>query len=296
MLLTQVVQRYLAACQARNLRSRTIGLYRDTLTRLLAFLHSRHCTRVSDLTPDVIISLMVRERRHYADTTLRTMRNIIVSFLYFADPSQQWTLLIRKPRIDYKQPRWLEPTEAHELVIASGVLYRRYCNVSLRDRAMIMVMLDTGLRKGELLRLTIADVRWQDNSIYVAASAKSRRDRRVWFGSHAARALRAYLATRPDAPPRSPLWVSRAGQALSPSRCWKIIKEVALQAGLDRVHCHTLRHSACSLVQANGMPPLEAQKIMGHARLQTTLRYSHTSEDLIRRHFEECGPVDRLDT
>lgn len=160
-----------------------------------------------------------------------------------------------------------------------------------RERALVLLLLDTGLRLSELTSLRVGDVR-ADGTLHVMG--KGAKERIVPIGTTARRALGRYLGTRARATLADPLFTGRQG-ALSPRGTQQAIARLGRRAGTGtRCSPHTFRHTFARGYLVNGGDVFSLQQILGHATLDMVRRYVTLSEaDLVARH-RTASPADRL--
>jgi site-specific recombinase XerD len=167
-------------------------------------------------------------------------------------------------------PRSLSPQEARKLLKEVKV------RGNPRDEAIISLLLYTGLRVGELVSLTLADVTLSERKgvIQVRAEvAKGSKERAVPVPKQAREALQAYLAERP-AESNGALFVGRQG-ALSVEGVAAIVAKYAAWSRLDEVTPHVLRHTfAYSYLENNNNDLVALADILGHSDLNTTRIYT----------------------
>jgi len=173
----------------------------------------------------------------------------------------------------------------------------------IRDEAIMLLMLDTGLRAGELVGLTMEDIEFEDRRgrVYVRAeTSKSARDRMVPFQSETLEALEAWLVVRPGAD--GPLFVSADGvnlgeQALTPSGLNQLMRRHAGEAGLEDEHgrwCHIWRHTFAKRYVLAGGDLETLRRFLGHSSLDTVQVYlSFRTQDLEEKHAR-LSPVHQL--
>lgn len=176
-----------------------------------------------------------------------------------------------------------------ELEAASGT------RDSIRDRAILLVLLDTGLRLGELVRLSVGDVDLIEGRCRVMG--KGAKERVVPIGGRTRRAVRAWVVTRRRVGNSDPLFVSRRGGRLTPRAVQQLIHRLAIAADIStRCSPHVLRHSFARAFLANGGDVFSLQRILGHSpsSLQVTRRYVQLLDDDLRAVHRRVSPVDRL--
>ncbi|WP_370324969.1 site-specific tyrosine recombinase XerD [Euzebya sp.] len=160
-----------------------------------------------------------------------------------------------------------------------------------RDTAMLELLYSAGLRISELIGLDVDDVDLID--LTVRCVGKGSRERVVPLGRMAAGALRRWLSDgRPALEPRGPmLFCNARGGRLTRQGGWKIVKRHADAAGLgDAVSPHTLRHSFATHLVEGGADLRVVQELLGHASVNTTQVYTHTSQARLRALYDQAHP------
>lgn len=156
---------------------------------------------------------------------------------------------MRAPSVPLNPPPVLSDDQAALLLAAC----RGTDLIAPRDLAILSLLLDTGIRRGELATLLIGDLNLDQRLAFIEAStSKSRRGRAVVYGDSTARALMRYLR-HPKAPQAedAPLWIARTVQPLTGNEIFHTIGRRASAAGL-RGHPHQLRHTWASSMLAAG--------------------------------------------
>jgi integrase/recombinase XerD len=159
-----------------------------------------------------------------------------------------------------------------------------------RDAAMLEVLYGAGLRISELVALDVDDADLDGGAVLVR-SGKGGKGRTVPLGRAAREAVSAYLVTsRPELLSRSArgatpaLFLNARGGRLGRQGCWKVLKQHARAAGLDRVVSpHTLRHSFATHMLDAGADIRVVQELLGHSSIATTQVYTLVSD----RHLHE---------
>jgi integrase/recombinase XerD len=163
-----------------------------------------------------------------------------------------------------------------------------------RNRALIALLADSGLRIGEALRLRIEDVSFAARTLNVRAG-KGRKDGIGFFGAETAQHLRAYLARRRDAHPEDFLFTDRGGRSLTRHTALKVVHRLSARAELPRkVGPHALRHyAATSILRQTGDLELVRQ-VLRHESLAMALRYAHLTKPDVSAKFRRASPLDNL--
>jgi site-specific recombinase XerD len=158
---------------------------------------------------------------------------------------------------------------------------------AVRDVALLLLALDTGLRCAELASLRAEDIFWPERTAKVMG--KGGRERFVVFSPPTAKAMQRYgLKGRSEE--ETAFFQTEEGQALTTSGVYQLCRRIGKRAGIH-LNPHKLRHSFVTLSLRNGASPFLVQAQCGHRTLQTTLRYTHLlTEDLAKAH-EAISPV-----
>jgi integrase len=165
-----------------------------------------------------------------------------------------------------------------------------------RNRAMITLLADSGLRKEEARRLRVGDVDLASRMIRVQ-QGKGLRDGVAFIGGMTASALRSWLAVHPDRRPEAFLLVSKDGSPLGPWAIVRILHRISWRARLERpVGPHALRHYAATvLLRRTGDLEL-VRRVLRHSTLAMALRYATLTQTEIAAKFAAASPMDRLST
>ena len=156
-----------------------------------------------------------------------------------------------------KMPRWLDEEEVEKLINA--------CETSL-EKAIVYVLLDTGMRVGELLRLKVKDIDFEEGFLLI--TRKGGYQRWVPISEKALKVLKEYLDAEGIAKGRC--------FRISYSEVWRTLKELGERAGLEiSLHPHLLRHTRASQLRLEGVALEDIKELLGHSNIQTTLIYTH---------------------
>lgn len=157
-----------------------------------------------------------------------------------------------------------------------------------RDRALLEVLYGCGLRVSEVCSLKISEVYLKD--MFVKVMGKGSKERLVPMAPSTASAIMDYLSVRPgsDAGCEDVLFLNRFGRALSRVAVFKMVKSVALVAGVDKnLSPHTFRHSFATHLIENGADLRVVQEMLGHESILTTEIYTHVDSATWQREIKE---------
>ena len=162
-----------------------------------------------------------------------------------------------------------------------------------RDFAILMIFLNCGIRRSELVNLNISDV-YEDR---IRVIGKGNKERIVYIGSSCKKAIDAYLIERNQIvlSDNRALFGSRDHNRISVSAVHRLVKKHVLEAGLDpaKLSAHKLRHTAATLMLQNGVDVKTVQEVLGHENLNTTQIYTHI-ENTELKIAAEANPISKL--
>ena len=184
------------------------------------------------------------------------------------------------PRVEQKQMRVLSPDELNQIL--------KVCKKP-RDKALILFLVDTGLRRSEAYSLKWLDVVIPTGVINVRRT-KSKKARSVFIGVKTRRALLRYRRTVSHED-NDPVFQTQAGTRFTPSGFRQVIRRISEKSGIP-FSAHVLRRTFATLCVRGNMNVLHLQSLLGHSSLEMTRRYvSLVREDLGASH-KEHGPID----
>ena len=163
-----------------------------------------------------------------------------------------------------------------------------------RDYAILMLFLNCGIRRSELVGLNLTDI-YEDR---IRVVGKGNKERFVYFGSACRKAINAYLPEREKQvlSDNRALFGSRDNNRISVTAVHRLVKKALLQAGLDSTQfsAHKLRHTAATMMLSGGVDVKTVQEVLGHENLNTTQIYTHI-ENTELKIAAEANPLSKLD-
>lgn len=192
------------------------------------------------------------------------------------------------PKLRKSLPKYLTLDESAALLQAvSG-------QNETRDYAILMLFLNCGIRRSELVGLNLTDV-YEDR---IRVVGKGNKERFVYFGSACRKAIDAYLPERnkQELTDNRALFGSRDNNRISVTAVHRLVKKALLKAGLDATQysAHKLRHTAATMMLSGGVDVKTVQEVLGHENLNTTQIYTHI-ENTELKIAAEANPLSKLD-
>lgn len=204
-------------------------------------------------------------------------------------------LLKDNPVADMEYPKLRKSLPKYLTLEQSAALLKAVSGQNAtRDYAIIMIFLNCGIRRSELVGLNISDV-YEDRLRVVG---KGNKERFVYFGTPCRKAIDAYLAERNKKvlSDNRALFGSRDGNRISVTAVHRLIKKTLLAAGLDATQfsAHKLRHTAATMMLSGGVDVKTVQEVLGHENLNTTQIYTHIESTELKL-AADANPLSKLD-
>ena len=289
----------------RSASGHTVAASRDAFRLLLAFVQRQTGTAPADLALDQLDSARIaaflahlEKDRGNGPRTRNARLAAVHSFFRFIAPREpahlaliQRVLAIPQKRFDREVVTYLSATEIDALIAAPA----RDTWLGCRDHALLLLMVQTGLRVSELTGLTVADVHLGDGA-HVRCRGKGRKGRCTPLRQQTVAVLQAWLK-RLAAPTAAVLFPSRRGGALSRDAVEHLVaKHVASAAracgslGGKSVSPHVLRHTSAMQLLEAGADCSVIALWLGHESLETTQIYLHADLAIKERALARTAP------
>ena len=204
-------------------------------------------------------------------------------------------LLAENPVADLEYPKLRKSLPKYLTMEQSAALLQAVSGANQkRDYAILMLFLNCGIRRSELVGLNLTDV-YQDR---IRVVGKGNKERFVYFGASCRKAIDIYLAERNKKvlTDNRALFGSRNGNRISVEAVHRLVKKALLKAGLDATQfsAHKLRHTAATMMLSGGVDVKTVQEVLGHENLNTTQIYTHI-ENTELKIAAEANPLSKLD-
>jgi len=312
MLISQAVEGFLMDRGAGDLAERTVQLYRDCLRHFIKY---HQDTELSMVTHDELVRFMqfmkseylpgkpakgIHASPSYVDNHWKAIR----SFFGWCNK----TLKIPRPDLDLPRIKYMLPeiqpyTEEEVIKIVQAVEFTKVATTNgrrafrmkrptaIRDKALILLLLDTGMRVGEVMRLKMEDVNLDSSEVRVRPydTGLKSQSRTLPLGKNTKRALWLYFVQRLNDDPRPGDSVFMLnGQSIK-----SLFRRLEERTGINNIHAHRFRHTFAICFLRNGGDVFSLKRLLGHKTLEMVQHYlalAHT--DVVEAH-RRASPVDR---
>jgi integrase/recombinase XerD len=288
-------EEFLAHCEARNLSSRTVQWYNDRTRRFVDWCAAQEIECPSDLRcPDLERFVLHCRRQGFAPNTVRGYAQVLKTLCRLGHRlgyiPEDITRYFEMPRV----PKTIIPTFSDGQLQSLVAVPDKRTWVGIRDRAILLVLLDTLIRVSELVGLDAEDVDLDEGLIRVMG--KGGKERRVPFGTAAGQALRRYRNVVQDLRPGDPFFITRYGHRTSRWAVHTMMTNSGRAAGIEGVRCspHTLRHTGAKRFILAGGDVFTLQRLLGHTTLSMVRRYVELADVDIRAQHRRFSPADSL--
>lgn len=258
--------------KSKNKASATILAYGKDIDQLISFLEELEKQHIHEVgNSDIEAFLASLQSKGYTPKSLSRKLNSTRTFYRFLkineivtdDPS----LLVKHPKYELNPPRILTPLEYRAL--------RDTASSDPRIYAIIEVLLQTGIRIGELANLRLEDV--SDNSLHIR-TYEGHAPREVPVNKRAKDAIKRYLEVRPHTTDDH-LFITKTGKPFLVRNIRDAVERNFRKAGIENAKINDLRHTFVAHHLKQGVSIIFLSKVLGHKRLSSTERYLQYVKD-----------------
>ena len=279
-----VLQRFLDEKQSQ-LAPRTVGFYEDKLRPFVAWCESQYISDIRRLDRQHVVKFLAHIRKGrrrvggrvlpLSNGSLKLHHQTLKTFLNYVrdtcDVSDAWTHPIDGIKV--------KPSQAQTMAYSEDEIERMFEVVEggdtilgLRNRAILTVLLNSGVRVSELITMNVSDVA-EDGRVKV--TGKGSKQRVVSVGTSGDEAIERYLVARGES--EGALWKTYDGRRLSADGLRGVLSRAEQSAPdtfADGLYAHRFRHTAITKLLRGGVPLRSVQRYAGHTSPTTTLRYA----------------------
>jgi len=277
---------FILSRQAMRATSATLEFYKYTVGFFIAWLESQSVQSPAEVTARHVRAYLAELiARDLSDNTVNGHARAIRTLLKFwhAEKYLPEVITFDMPKIEKKRLPVLTADEVGTVLKACP---------SPRDKAIILLMVDTGLRRSEVIALNWSDIDFT-SGLALVKRGKGGKARSVVIGATARRALLAYRRTIETPADTAPLIQAKGGTRFTGTGFLQLFKRLRQKTGIH-ITPHSLRRTFVILSLRSGMDVLHLQALLGHSTLDMVQHYAQMiDEDLLQAH-RAYSPIDNL--
>lgn len=263
---------FLTAKEVEGCSSKTLEYYENTLRRMTDKLAKPYTQISSDDLRKYLNDYEISRRS--SKVTIDNIRRIMSSFFSWLEDEDY---IVKSPVRRIKRVK--TAVVAKETFTDEQLeIVRESCG-NVRDRAVVDMLASTGMRIGELVKLDRCDINFQERECIV--TGKGNKQRPVYFDVRAKLSLENYLASRHDTNPA--LFSTLDGtRRITIGSVERTMRKLGSSVNVGRVHPHKFRRTLATHAIDKGMPIEQVQKLLGHAKIETTMHYAMVNQNNVK--------------
>lgn len=317
MRLSKAVEGYTLAKLADLYSRNTLNGYQTHFNQLIDFMFDAEIEMIEKqdlqkfflwLREDYKPSRMNGDRSPYKSTTMKNAWCAVRSLFGWAHEElgiARPDLAIRQPEASYPEIIPFTEQEIRDLIRAAEYSklaqpgnrknFRMKRRSGKRDRAIIMLLLDSGMRVTELANLCIRDLNLVSGEAYIKPenSARKNKARTVFMGAAAQKAIWGYLNGRNNPEGEEPVFLSVNGKPMNRNSIRLVISKLGRKAGIAACYPHKFRHTFAIQYLRNSGDVFTLQRILGHSTLDMVKRYLAIADVDAASVHRRASPADR---
>lgn len=272
---------YLSAKSIEGCSARTLAYYRSTLEKML---EARPKALAAFSTTDIRTYLTeYQEEHHLGKVSVDNMRRIFSSFFSWLEEEDY---VVKSPvrRIHKVRSEKIVKDVLNDEALET---LRDGCK-HIRDLVIIDMLVSTGIRVGELVKINIADIDFNERQCVVLG--KGSKERQVYFNARTKIHLEEYLQSRTDNNPALFVTLDEPHERLSISGVETRMRKLGESVNIPHVHPHKFRRTMATMAIDKGMPIEQVQLLLGHVKIDTTLHYAMVSQANVKNAHRKFIP------
>lgn len=269
----QYLQMFLEAKRIEGCSERTLQYYRTTVEKMFNCI-SNPIRKIS--TEDIRTYLSdYQKNNNCSKVTVDNVRRNISSFFSWLEEEDY---ILKSPMRRIHKIKTKQPIK--EIITDEAIEKLRDGCTCIRDIAMIDLLYSTGMRVGELVKLNISDINFEERECIVFG--KGDKERQVYFDAKAKLHLQAYINERKDDNPALFVTLDSPYDRLKISGVEIRLRRLGRDLSLNRIHPHKFRRTMATRAIDKGMPIEQVQKILGHSQIDTTMQYAIVNQNNVK--------------
>ena len=265
----ELLDMFISSKKIEGCSEKTIHYYRASIEKLIVAAKKNVC----EITTNDIRCYLAeqQETRGLSKVTIDNLRRIFSSFFSWLEDEDYITKSpvrrIHKVRTD---------ALVKEVLTDENIEVLRDSCQELRDVAMIDLLISTGMRVGELVKINREDIDFQERQCVVFG--KGNKEREVYFNARTKIHLKKYLDERTDDNPALFVSLNKPYSRLTISGVERRLHTIGERVNIGKVHPHKFRRTLATMAIDKGMPIEQVQKMLGHVKIDTTLHYAMVNQ------------------
>jgi integrase/recombinase XerD len=270
-----------------------LTFYRNELKIFIQWAGEVGAKSLEEITADVLRSYFLNLRNRRNKNGIHKNYSVIKTWLTWAwiEYDLETACPITKVKVaspeDKDQP-------AIELDVFSKLLDTCRGRNKKRDYALLLLLIDTGIRRQEVCRLKISNLRKEGAIQLESDDTKTGEPGKAFMVLETQKALRSYLRERGDLADDAPLFATETGEPFTPSGLRQVIRRACKRAGISEQGLHSFRRGFALESQRAGADLVSISKLLRHKKTETTRRYLPQTDDDLRRVHDRTSPVNKL--
>ncbi len=264
---------FLSAKKVEGCSEKTLKYYKATIERMFVDIKES----VSHITTDNLRDYLANYQQinDCSKANIDNIRRILSSFFAWLEDENY---ILKSP---VRRIHKIRTTKTVKETYTDEALeqMRDACD-NLRDLAMIDLLASTGMRVGELVKLNISDIDFDNRECIVFG--KGSKERPVYFDARTKIHLRNYVQSRTDDNPALFVSLLKPYNRLEISGVEIRMRQLGKTLGIDKVHPHKFRRTLATRAIDKGMPIEQVQQLLGHAKIDTTMQYAMVSQNNVK--------------
>ena len=270
----------------KNYSKKTFENYNRDLNKFFKFLNDYKIKDIKKITKETVrLYFLKQKNNNISNRTLGRYYSSLNSFFLYSIEHEYIGVnplkFIDYPKYTKKIPEYIYDSQLEKLLNEKT---SENVEIELRNKLIIHLLLDTGVRVSELVNIKVHDIDVEERIIKVFG--KGSKERFVFFTSKTKELLTNYLIKRKEKAITDNLLINYKGEKLTERSVQKIIKLVGEKIGLD-IHPHLLRHTFATDLLNKGADIRMIQELLGHENLDTTQIYTHVSNSRVKEVYDD---------
>ena len=269
----KLIDLFLSSKKIEGCSNRTIKYYEEIINKFIFEFDKS----IKNIDTDNIRQYLseYKELSNCSSTTIDNLRRVLSSFFSWLKDEDY---IIKSPVRRIHKIK--TATIVKETLTDENIEKLRDECENIRDLCLIELLISTGMRVGEIVKLNINDINFEERTCIVLG--KGNKQREVYFDAKTKLYLQNYLNKRKDT--NKALFVSmrKPYQSLSISGIELIVRNIGLNSKINNVHPHKFRRTIATMAIDKGMPVEQVQKLLGHVKIETTKHYAMVNQSNVK--------------